>query len=61
MTASLGCELNLGKNLRGISPKSYGVDMATGEIVKPHQPVGVIAAQSVGEPGTQLTLWCASF
>lgn len=43
-------------NLRGISPKSYGVDKATGEIVKAHQPVGVIAAQSVGEPGTQLTM-----
>lgn len=43
-------------NLRGISPKSYGVDMATGEVVKAYQPVGVIAAQSVGEPGTQLTM-----
>lgn len=43
-------------NLRGISPKSYGIDMATGEVVKAHQPVGVIAAQSVGEPGTQLTM-----
>lgn len=43
-------------NLRGISPKSYGIDMATGEVVKPFQPVGVIAAQSVGEPGTQLTM-----
>ena len=43
-------------NLRGISPKSYGIDMATGELVKAHQPVGVIAAQSVGEPGTQLTM-----
>lgn len=43
-------------NLRGISPKSYGIDMATGEVVKAFQPVGVIAAQSVGEPGTQLTM-----
>lgn len=43
-------------NLRGISPKSYGIDMATGEVVKSFQPVGVIAAQSVGEPGTQLTM-----
>jgi DNA-directed RNA polymerase subunit beta' len=43
-------------NLRGISPKSYGVDKANGEIVKPYQPVGVLAAQSVGEPGTQLTM-----
>lgn len=43
-------------NLRGISPKSYGIDLATGEVVRPFQPVGVIAAQSVGEPGTQLTM-----
>ncbi|HEX9679183.1 MAG TPA: hypothetical protein VGA08_00995, partial [Candidatus Saccharimonadales bacterium] len=41
---------------RGISPESYGVDLATGELVKPYQPVGVIAAQSIGEPGTQMTL-----
>jgi DNA-directed RNA polymerase subunit beta' len=44
------------KNLRGIPRKSYGIDMATGRIVDNAQPVGVIAAQSVGEPGTQLTL-----
>lgn len=44
------------KNLRGIPRKSYGIDMATGHLVAPAQPVGVIAAQSVGEPGTQLTL-----
>ncbi len=44
------------KNLRGIPRKSYGIDMATGYIVDVAQPVGVIAAQSVGEPGTQLTL-----
>lgn len=43
-------------NLDGIPQRSYGVDMSTGELVKTHQPVGVIAAQSVGEPGTQLTL-----
>jgi DNA-directed RNA polymerase subunit beta' len=43
-------------NLRGISPKSYGIDKANGQIVKPYQPVGVLAAQSVGEPGTQLTM-----
>lgn len=42
--------------LRGIPRKSYGIDMAKGELVEPAQPVGVIAAQSVGEPGTQLTL-----
>jgi len=44
------------KNLRGIPQKSYGIDMATGMLVNKAQPVGVIAAQSVGEPGTQLTL-----
>ncbi len=44
------------KNLRGIPQKSYGIDMATGSLVARSQPVGVIAAQSVGEPGTQLTL-----
>jgi DNA-directed RNA polymerase subunit beta' len=44
------------KNLRGIPQRSYGIDMATGSLVAASQPVGVIAAQSVGEPGTQLTL-----
>lgn len=44
------------KNLHGIPRKSYGIDMATGTLVDVAQPVGVIAAQSVGEPGTQLTL-----
>ena len=43
-------------DLAGIPQKSYGIDMATGLLVKPAEPVGVIAAQSVGEPGTQLTL-----
>ena len=43
-------------DLAGIPQKSYGIDMATGLLVDPAEPVGVIAAQSVGEPGTQLTL-----
>ncbi len=43
-------------SLRGIPQKSYGLDPATGKIVSLHHPVGVIAAQSIGEPGTQLTL-----
>ncbi len=43
-------------NLTGIPQKSYGIDMSTGNLVAVAQPVGVIAAQSVGEPGTQLTL-----
>lgn len=44
------------KSLSGIPRKSYGIDMSTGKLVANAQPVGVIAAQSVGEPGTQLTL-----
>jgi DNA-directed RNA polymerase subunit beta' len=44
------------QTLRGVAPKSYGIDMATNELIAANQPVGVIAAQSVGEPGTQLTL-----
>lgn len=47
---------SLTKSLSGIPRKSYGIDMATGSLVAGSQPVGVIAAQSVGEPGTQLTL-----
>ncbi len=41
---------------RGVPQKSYGVDPATGELVTSHNPIGVIAAQSIGEPGTQLSL-----
>jgi len=44
------------KNLRGVPQSSYGIDMSTNKLVAKDQPVGVIAAQSVGEPGTQLTL-----
>ncbi len=40
----------------GVNRKSYGLDPATGELVADHSPIGVIAAQSIGEPGTQLTL-----
>ncbi len=40
----------------GVPRKAYGVDMSTRELVAAHEPVGVIAAQSLGEPGTQLTL-----
>ncbi len=43
-------------SVRGVPMKSYGVDPATGLVVANHHPVGVIAAQSIGEPGTQLTL-----
>jgi DNA-directed RNA polymerase subunit beta' len=41
---------------RGVSRKSYGIDLATGRVVAPNYPIGVIAAQSIGEPGTQLSL-----
>jgi DNA-directed RNA polymerase subunit beta' len=43
-------------SVKGVPQKSYGLDPATGELVASHHPVGVIAAQSIGEPGTQLTL-----
>ncbi|MCA9332477.1 DNA-directed RNA polymerase subunit beta' [Candidatus Saccharibacteria bacterium] len=43
-------------NERGVSQKSYGLDPATGKLVESYHPIGVIAAQSIGEPGTQLTL-----
>lgn len=42
--------------IRGISRKSYGLDPATGQLVANRYPIGVIAAQSIGEPGTQLSL-----
>ncbi len=43
-------------SVRGVPQKSYGTDPATGNLVEPHHPIGVIAAQSIGEPGTQLSL-----
>jgi DNA-directed RNA polymerase subunit beta' len=44
------------KTFWGICQKCYGVDLARGNVVKMGEPVGVIAAQSIGEPGTQLTM-----
>ena len=41
---------------KGICAKCYGLNMADNKIVKRGEAVGVIAAQSIGEPGTQLTL-----
>jgi len=41
---------------RGVCQKCYGVNLATGEEVAMWEPVGVVAAQSIGEPGTQLTM-----
>ncbi len=40
----------------GICAKCYGSNMATGEAVQVGESVGIIAAQSIGEPGTQLTM-----
>jgi len=47
----LTCELK-----RGVCAKCYGRNLATGRMVQMGEAVGVIAAQSIGEPGTQLTL-----
>ena len=41
---------------RGVCAKCYGANMATGEPVQVGESVGIIAAQSIGEPGTQLTM-----
>lgn len=40
----------------GIPAKAYGIDLATNRMVEAGAAVGIIAAQSIGEPGTQLTL-----
>jgi len=47
----LTCELE-----RGVCAKCYGVNLANGRLVQIGEAVGIIAAQSIGEPGTQLTL-----
>ncbi len=47
----LGCRSHV-----GICAKCYGANMATGEAVQVGEAVGIIAAQSIGEPGTQLTM-----
>jgi DNA-directed RNA polymerase subunit beta' len=41
---------------RGICAKCYGVDLSTGKLVEEGMATGIIAAQSIGEPGTQLTM-----
>jgi DNA-directed RNA polymerase subunit beta' len=41
---------------RGVCTKCYGKNLATGRITEEGDAVGIIAAQSIGEPGTQLTL-----
>ena len=40
----------------GVCKKCYGINLATGEKVEVGEAVGIIAAQSIGEPGTQLTM-----
>ncbi|MBN2257915.1 MAG: DNA-directed RNA polymerase subunit beta' [Anaerolineaceae bacterium] len=47
----LTCEL-----VHGICAKCYGMDLGRGELVEQGAAVGIVAAQSIGEPGTQLTL-----
>ncbi len=47
----LSCKCKL-----GICSKCYGANMATGQAVQVGEAVGIIAAQSIGEPGTQLTM-----
>ncbi|MFA6195806.1 MAG: DNA-directed RNA polymerase subunit beta' [Sulfurimonas sp.] len=44
------------KSENGICALCYGVNLATGHIVRAGEAVGIVAAQSIGEPGTQLTL-----
>ena len=51
MRSALTCEA-----LKGICAKCYGRNLATGKMVQRGEAVGVVAAQSIGEPGTQLTL-----
>ena len=43
-------------HLDGVPIKSYGIDQATGQLIGQYLPIGVVAAQSVGEPSTQLKL-----
>ncbi len=47
----LGCHVQ-----QGVCKKCYGIDLATNRIVNIGEAVGIIAAQSIGEPGTQLTM-----
>ena len=49
--SALTCE-----SVRGVCAKCYGKNLATGEPITPGEAIGIIAAQSIGEPGTQLTM-----
>ena len=44
------------KSRTGVCAKCYGTNLATGDLVNVGESVGIIAAQSIGEPGTQLTM-----
>lgn len=51
MRSALTCE-----SRRGVCAKCYGLNLATGNLVGLGEAIGIIAAQSIGEPGTQLTM-----
>jgi DNA-directed RNA polymerase subunit beta' len=51
LRSPLTCEL-----IHGICAKCYGLDLGRGKLVEVGSAVGIVAAQSIGEPGTQLTL-----
>lgn len=44
------------KAVRGVCRKCYGLDLGRGRLVATGEPVGIVAAQAIGEPGTQLTM-----
>ncbi|MCA9354932.1 DNA-directed RNA polymerase subunit beta' [Candidatus Kaiserbacteria bacterium] len=44
------------KTMRGVCQKCYGIDLTTNDIVDIGEAVGTVAAQAIGEPGTQLTM-----
>ena len=62
LVEKLGIEKVLIRNIlacrsrKGVCSKCYGANMASGRVVRIGEAVGIIAAQSIGEPGTQLTM-----
>jgi len=44
------------KSIRGVCQKCYGWDLGTNKLIKKGSAVGIVAAQAIGEPGTQLTM-----
>jgi DNA-directed RNA polymerase subunit beta' len=55
-SASRSCRRSPPPSEQGIDAKSYGINPATNKVAKIGDSVGIIAAQSIGEPGTQLTM-----